>query len=228
MTLRKLTRRRGGRVAAALASAVVLLLLSPASPLRPAYAEGEPAPFNVVRVEQDWKLMLNEPRQSVVAPQFHTFMSPYPHADIAYAQATWNYRELPSFVGGGVQIQAWGPDAPYAQRSLREEPLSLTAETITWTQVLETDGTRLRFKIINGQSPSWGSFGGPSSCVDAPVPVPTLNNYSTEVTRKNSWITFGANRVSLLMITQVRYYAADGRTYTDSTPVVIYELPPSD
>ena len=58
----------------------------------------------VVRVEEDWMLVLNEPDGNVDSPQFHTVMSPFSDASSFFAQVLWNYRETPDFVTGGVQL----------------------------------------------------------------------------------------------------------------------------
>ena len=47
----------------------------------------------VIRVEEDWILVVNEPDYAVDSPQFHTVMSPDNHIDSYYAQVTWNYKE---------------------------------------------------------------------------------------------------------------------------------------
>ena len=210
-------------------AAIPLLLALPSTPISQAEvaAAGDAAGSQqavIVRVEEDWKLVLNEPGEEVTAPQFHTVVSPYAHTDEAYAQISWNYRELPEFESGGVQLQAWGADYEFGYKSYRASPLSLNAETITWTQALETNGQRMRLTILNGQSTSWGTFGGEDAHIDIPYPVRCLSGYSSAVSCENSWITYGANRVSVLMITQVRYYAADGSVSVDNTPVVVYRL----
>jgi hypothetical protein len=178
----------------------------------------------VVRVEEDWCLVLNEPAEAQTAPQFHTVMSPYGHTDIAYAQVSWNYRELPDFTAGGLQLQAWGPDFELGYRDVREDSLSTNVETITWTQSLETNGLRVRFAIANGTSQTWGPFGGEGTHIDIPAAIPSLHQYSPTVSQESSWITFGSNRVTSLVITQVRRYGANGELWVDTTPVVVYQM----
>ena len=207
--------------------ALLILILPTATALLPAAnaQEGTPAPAPVVRVEEDWQLVLNEPGESLTAPQFHTVMSPFDHLNVAYAQVSWNYRELPEFAAGGLQLQAWGPDFDLSHHALRVDSLSLDAETITWTQQLLTDGMRIRFRITNGESLSWSSFGGLWSFIDIPLALPNLNQYSPDVSAANSWITYGSNRVTSLKILQVRRYAADGTLLSvDDTPRVIYQM----
>ncbi|MBN2446334.1 MAG: hypothetical protein JXO22_06405 [Phycisphaerae bacterium] len=179
----------------------------------------------VVRVEEDWQLVLNEPGEAVMSPQFHTVMSPLCHADTAYAQVSWNYRELFDFAAGGLQLQSWGEDYAFGFADVREDPLSEDAETITWTQSLSTDGARVRFAVTNGQSLTWGTFGGSDTYIDIPISCPSLYAYSPAVSAANSMITFGSNRVTSLKITQVRRYGQNDELLSvDDTPIVIFEM----
>ena len=47
--------------------------------------------------------------------------------------------------------------------------------------------------------------------------------YSPAVSEQNSWITYGANRVTKLVITQTRSYRLSGTVTVDTTPRVVYE-----
>ncbi len=205
-------------VSAGLAS--LWLLLLPGGQIVPASA-GDEGP-RVIRVEQDWQLVLNEPGSDISAPQLHTVMSPREDLNGAYAQVSWNYRELPEFVPGGLQVQAWNSELNLGIHSVGELPLWRDAETITWTQQLETNGSTLTFKIINGRSVSWGQFGGDNMQIVLPVSMDRLNLYSSSVTQSGSWVTYGSNRVSLLQITEVRRYGVDGLLSRDTTPVVVF------
>ena len=187
----------------------------------PVVASGE-AQEPVIRVEQDWRLVLTEPDDAVLAPQLHTVMSPFGNLNSLYAQVTWNYAELPDFEEGGLQIQAWeGEDCSF-HRSFNGQGLSGIAETVRWTQVMETNGNTLSCKIVNGQSTTWGSFGGQSMGVNGSAAVPNLNQYDTGVSVGNSLVTYGANRVRLLVITEVRRYGEDGLLSVESNPRVIF------
>ncbi len=203
-------------------AAFAVLVCLPGSNLPQALADEDTSV--VIRVEEDWVLVLNEPASELVAPQFHTVMSPFQHLKQGYFQVSWNYRELPAFEAGGLQIQAWQDEDGLDDVSVGENSLSQDAETIVWTQSLETNGSQLAFKIVNGQSSSWGSFGGDEWSSVVSVATTNLNNYSAAVSKANSWITFGSNRVDSLVITEVRYYDVNGLTAVDSEPVVVYEF----
>ena len=81
----------------------------------------------VIRVEEDWVLVLNQPNDMVTAPQFHTVMSPFGSLDAVFAQVTWNYRELPDFTAGGLQMQAWNGNSFIVERSFGSNKMSETA-----------------------------------------------------------------------------------------------------
>jgi hypothetical protein len=177
----------------------------------------------VVRVEEDWTLVLNEPDDNVDSPQFHTVMSPFTHLDSYYAQVVWNYREIPDFVAGGLQLQSWNGETQIRTRSVGDSQLSTSAETITWTQSLETNGIVLLFQILNGESATWGVFGKDMN-IDAEAYLPDLENYSPKVSVANSCITYGSNRVNVLMITEIRRYSADGELVSvDTAPRYVYQ-----
>ena len=178
----------------------------------------------VTRVEEDWTLVLNEPDNNTDSPQFHTVMSPFGDVDSYYGQVLWNYRELPDFAAGGLQLNAWEGETIIRRRAIRTEQLSTTAETVTWTQALSTDGVTLTFQVFHGQSVTWGYFNRDMR-IDSAAYLSDLSQYSTDTTVENSCITYGSNRADALMITQVRYYDAGGNLLAvDSTPRVVCGL----
>lgn len=177
----------------------------------------------VIRVEEDWMLVLNEPNDNIDSPQFATLMSPYADVDSFYAQVLWNYRETPEFTAGGVQLQSYEGDTLVRRRSIEKGRLSTTAETITWTQSLETDGNVLSFEVSDGESDTWGTF-GKDMRISSNANLSDLSDYSPEVSAQQSCITYGSNRVNQMVIAKVRYYGASGLLGVDNTPRVVFEL----
>lgn len=179
----------------------------------------------VVRVEEDWELVLDEPSDALSAPQFHTVMSPFGDTDSIFAQITWNYRELPEFSSGGLQIQAWNGDTLFKEKAFGGSKLSTTSETVRWTQVLTTDGSSLSFTIKDGTSTTWGTFGYPAENmkVQGTVNLPSLNGYNTDTSVSDSCVSFGSNRVVSLKIREVRRYGTSGLLSADNTPRVVFE-----
>ena len=202
------------------AASVALLGLSVPTALQAGFSEP------VLGVVEDWELVLNEPNQALHAPQFHTVMSPFGHLDSLFAQVTWNYRELPDFTSGGLQIQAWNGETILVEKSFGTEKLSTTAETVRWTQILQTDGAKVSFTIKNGQSTTWGNFGYPAQNmkIQGSASLPNLDGYSPSLSVENSRISFCSNRVGSLKITEVRYYGASGLLGVDTTDKVVFEI----
>lgn len=194
------------------------ILLVPTLPSPAAEASQEP----IVRVEEDWQLVLNEPNDLADSPQFHTAMSPYGDLNSVYLQATWNYWEVPDFQAGGLQLQAWNVDeCAFSKSFLDYKQFSTNAETVSWTQVLDLKDAVVTFEIINGTSVTWGNFGGGSMKVQGELYPADLNAYDPEVSRASSLISYGANRVSNLAITEVRYYGKDGLLWKDTQQRIV-------
>lgn len=179
----------------------------------------------VTGVEEVWQLVLVEPDGEVYSPQFTTVMSPTGNLGSFYVQVSWNYREFPDFVPGGYQVQAWNNDALVGVRDDPEDVFNDHLEVTVWTQTMATTCSGVAFAVFDGQSTTWGLFGGPETIVGDNIAIANLDGYSPDVSVRNSRITFGANRVALLMIQEVRYYGSDtGLLYVDTTPRVAYAL----
>ena len=182
---------------------------------------------DVVRVEEDWELVLDVVSEAKQAPQFETLMSPFHYNDeltVFFCRVTWNYRELPSYAPGGFQLQTCIGDLVLSQKGYEGEPFSTAGETVTWTQQLESSADRAFFKIKNGQSTTWGAFGGSDLQLDEYPHPPNLNNYTPDVSVSKSGITYGANRVISLRIKAIRRYGPGGELLSvDSTPRVVHQ-----
>jgi hypothetical protein len=190
----------------------------------PVVVTAQEADPTVTRVEEDWVLWVYQPNGQAACPQFHTVMSPLPNLDSFYFMATWNYWEQPTFSPGGFQIQSCSGDTVLETNGNDTAELSLFAEVITWTQVMETDGQQLGFTLLNGRSQTWGSFGYPETLIVSEGMVPDLNQYSPEVSAANASITYGRNRVIMLTLDTVRYYGEDGLIRTEDNSRHVYRI----
>lgn len=210
--------RRVGLVAGAVVGGVAGFMSAP----RSAYAgEHDYAP-TIVRIEEDWELALNEPESELIAPQFYTVMAPQASCERAFFQVTWNFREMPDFQPGGLQVQAWSGEDYEGLHNVAENSLARRAENIRWTQAMVTNGDMVGFAITNGESSSWGSFGGDSVGVLQTSPVIDLNNYDPDFSATKSYVTYGANRVNSLRMREVRWYTEDGVFAVDHTHRIVY------
>jgi hypothetical protein len=84
--------------------------------------------------------------------------------------------------------------------------------------------------ITNGQSLTWGPFGGSSNLtIDMSTWRDNLNDWNSQYSIDNSRVSYGANRVNKFMRTAIRYYTRDSSgqyqlVYTDDTDTYIYKL----
>lgn len=178
----------------------------------------------IVRVEEDWELVLNEPNDDADCPQFHTVMSPLGDASSYYAEVLWNYREVPDYASGGIQLRSWYDELLLRRRTVDTRTLSEAAETIRWTQALQANDEELTFSLTNGTSTTWGAFGR-DMVIDIPTGIVELSGYNPHVSAANSCITYGSNRIESLRITAVRYFGPEGvLLYEDLSSVSVYEL----
>jgi len=188
-----------------------------------ASAAADDAPYDVARVEEDWELVIDQPDTDKNGPQVTCTISPHALRS-GYAAFDVNYHTQPNYYLGGLQLHAWSPLEPIVTRNFpANDMLATPGETITWTQTMSLNDWRLKFQVINGQSQTWGSFGGHEHSVTVWAWLWNLNGYSPEVTVANSGVSFASNRVTSLTLKAVRWYDAAGELIQESTtPRVVY------
>jgi hypothetical protein len=180
-------------------------------------------PGSVVRVEEDWTLIVNQPDQNVAAPQLSSQMSQNGTGSI-FCNLHLNARDFPKYGAGGLQVQIWKGDSNVASKTWDTWAVMNTPnEVVTWTQFLDTSNGQVTFGVSAASSQTWGDFSGQQIVV--PTSVLSLDNYTVDYSVANSGITFGANRVSYLAVTAVRIYYQDGSVQTDSTERIVYPAP---
>jgi hypothetical protein len=173
-----------------------------------------------VRVEEDWSLTVGTPNANLSCPQLSVQMAADPSSSQFY-QFHLNFQDTPSFVQGGLQLQAWNDSSLMAvSTSPDTQTMATPNELITWTQYLERDPSGLTFGISAASSTTWGDFSGNSFHVNGADSV--LDNYSSAYSVQNSGITFGVNQVSSLVLVQVRVYYSDGTMTTNAVPQIAY------
>jgi hypothetical protein len=168
-------------------------------------------------VREDWQLVVATPDLPGVGPQITTMMSPIGDNVPSFVAFNMNYRDAP-FRPGGLQIQVWYNKSLTTQDSDKTSQLSNNNETITWTQRMALQGGRLYYAVDNGQSSTWGKFGeGDQLDLDYATTTDTLSAYNPDKSAKTSGVTWQANNVTSMQITQVRYYKNGNVVYTDNT-----------
>jgi hypothetical protein len=204
-------------------TALRLLLLSAvaAGPLllSPRDALGEETTPTVVRVEEDWELLVTTPDGDSNSPQISCVVSPVGNVESLHAVFELNHQSQPSYQGGGMQLQVWDDETLVESRNFpTDESMDSADETVSWTQTMEANEGHVTFEVVNGHSTTWGEFGGQGYLnYSAASSLSNLNGYSPDVSVANSSVGFAGNRVKHLTLVRVRYVLATGEVYEDST-----------
>ncbi|HEY2250281.1 MAG TPA: hypothetical protein VGH74_04435 [Planctomycetaceae bacterium] len=163
-------------------------------------------------IEEDWQVVVGDPSYNANGPQITCTISPA-DMDTAYCAFDLNYHTQPDYQAGGLQIHTWDPTDPieYAN-SVHNGIMDTSGETVTWTTRMSWKDGNLNFKIANGQSQTWGTFGGDQSHLQLSLPttLSNLNSYSPEVSLDNSGVSFASNLVVSQTLMAVRWYDANG------------------
>jgi hypothetical protein len=181
---------------------------------------------DIVKVEEDWQLVVANPDPATFAPQVTTTMSPTADLNALYSVFDLNLRNLPSYEAGGVQLQIWNQDTSVAsKRKGTGTLLQNVNETVTWTQRMSVSDGQFSVRIVHGDSQTWGNFGGgddDSLGLQYSTTLSNLNGYDSSVSVANSGIGYSANRVTSLALVAVRAYSEDHLEAQDNTPKVVY------
>lgn len=186
---------------------------------------GQEPDLHVVRIEEDWELVIDEPDVASNAPQVTTVLSPFADLGGYYVALELNYQSQPQYAPGGVHLQLWqGQQFVSTRKFPVDARLGTASETITWTQAVEaTEGT-LTFEITDGESQTWGAFGGEGYLkVTLPGYACNLDGYRPEVSTGNSGVGFAKNRVVSLTLKRVRATASTGVVVEDDTARVVFQ-----
>ncbi len=186
----------------------------------------EPSTPDIIRVEEDWHLMVTDPDWRVDSPQIVTVFGPDAPETGVHAVFELNHGTQPDFSEGGMQFQVWYGNNLLGYRNQHAPAeLNVENEVITYTTAteLERNGIVL-MEVIDGASESWGAFGGTRSLrMRAYTTRTKLNNSNAALSPNHSRVGYGANRVGLFKRTAIRYYSADGLYSTDDTDVIVHQ-----
>jgi hypothetical protein len=170
------------------------------------------------QIEEDWKLVVGTPDIVGVGPQITTSMSPVGDDSTPFAAFDLNYREYPDFQAGGMQIQVWSGKDVLSTASEGSAQFSTAGETITWTQRMRAISGTITYDVVNGQSTTWGAFGGTGDLgVTFPTTLNSLAGYSPATSVSNSGASWESNYVTQLTLVRVRYYSGGRLIATDTT-----------
>ena len=197
---------------------VVLLLVG-------AWAVSPPAArAHVIRVEEDWEMVVSDPDPNVDSPQVTCTMSPVGNIAGWHAAFDLNQRSFVEFNPGGLQLQLWNGEVAISQVTAAASGLLATpGESISWTQSMQIADDYLVFRISGGNSVTWGDFGGSSLQIALPSGLSSLNGYDPGVSVQNSGVGYAANRVQRLVLKRVRYYTESGEQWQDNTERLVHQ-----
>ncbi len=190
----------------------------------PTFSHGQEG-GSINRIEEDWELVVGEPDASSNAPQVTCMMSPTDGDDALYATFELNYQSSPEFVAGGMQLQTWNWETSLSTHKFPNgAQMNTDNETVTWTQRMDLNGCTLQYEVLNGNSTTWGNFGGQGYLrATADSCVGSLSGYSPATSVANSGVSFASNRVVKLILKEVRYYANGQLVHTDTADRVAWE-----
>ena len=182
------------------------------------------SPPTIVRVEEDWELVIGQPDPDSDAPQVTCVISPCGNTGSLHATFELNQQSLPTFTAGGLQLQVWEGEAPVSNRGFPNDAvLAQPGETVRWTQGMELDDGSLGFEITNGSSTTWGNFGGQGYLkASVNTTLTSLDAYDPAVSVENSGVNYAANRVQSLVLKRVRVYTSAGEQVEDTTARIVY------
>lgn len=182
-------------------------------------------PVAVVRVEEDWQLVISSTDANSTAPQVTCAISPTQNVDALHATFELNHHSQPQFVPGGLQLQLWDNEIPLDSRPHPSlAVLATDSETIRWTQSMYLVGDVLTFEVSNGSSTTWGTFGGEGKLRAATTTqLSNLNGYDPTTSAKQSGVGYAANRVGKLVLKQVRLLTDSGVVLEDATERMVWE-----
>jgi hypothetical protein len=168
--------------------------------------------LKIVRVEEDWELVVETPDPLQDAPQISTWMSPTGTLEGQYFGLDLNHAQRDGYDGGGFQTKAMNGSTVAEDRlSFIGDNLNVQGENIRWTQLIAIVDDDLVFAIKNGTSQSWGSFGGPETLLRQSSNIANLNSYTPELSLQSSGVGYASNRVASLKLLRVRLYSDQGQ-----------------
>src|SRR5579863_6731475 len=158
---------------------------------------------DVYRVEEDWQLVVTDADSDINSPQITCMISPATLGTM-YCAFDLNYHTQPDYVPGGLQVHTWDPTDPIAYSSSWHTQVMSSSDTVTWTQTMTLDPNLgvITFEVINGQSQTWGTFGGTGGktlghlALSISTGLPNLDTYDPNVSLDNSGVSFGGNLVT--------------------------------
>ncbi len=178
----------------------------------------------IVRVEETWSLEVAEPDLKQNGPQVTMTMSPAGGLDGVFFLFSLNYKNFPQYQAGGLQVsQFYGEKQEQYKTGPACGALQTNEETLVWTQSISLENGNLTFEIKDGNSVTWGAFGGQGYLkISIPSSATSLNHYSPLTSIEESEIGYAGNRVASLKLMKIRWHFSNGRVYEKNAPIDIH------
>ncbi len=177
---------------------------------------------DVVLIEEEWELRLGEPDSDSSSPQISMLMSATGDLESDYFVFALNHHSAPQWAPGGLQVQYWRDGAvAQADSPNHLDTLHHYDEIVTWTQRLRLDEGDLIFEVRDGNSESWGEFGGWDLAMRVEGNVDRLNDYRPAVSIEESGVSYAGNRVRSLTLQKLRWRFDDGEESELTAPIDI-------
>lgn len=176
----------------------------------------------VISVEEQWELRVAEPDIDRSAPQTTMVISPTGDISGLHFLVTLNHATVPDYAAGGIQVQQWNGDELVQSKTAHEGTvLDQSEETIRWSQRLYLHDGHLSFQVRDGQSETWGDFGGDELRIHVGSSLSSLNQYRPGTSLTESQVNYAENRVGSLTLTKLIWITEDGQVHEQSAPIPI-------
>lgn len=191
----------------------------------PAAVMSQDSLIKITRIEEDWSVLIGTPDASDEAPQIITVVSPTGSVSGNHFVFELNHATQPEYAAGGMQLQSWyGEEVKEFRNFPKYGLLRSIGEEITFTVSMSLDGSNLHVEIQDGDSSTWGAFGGTGYLkITQATDLNTLRGYDLNTSIKNSRIGFASHRVQNFVRKEVRFYTQHGLMATDLADRVVYQ-----
>jgi hypothetical protein len=176
----------------------------------------------VVRVEEHWELRLAQPDADFSAPQTTMVISPQSELEGVHFQFTLNHVTAPQYQPGGLQVQLWDGDQLLDESTAHSDgTLHHDEEVIRWTQRVSLESETLTFEVLDGESETWGAFGGEELALSVATSLTGLNGYRPGISLTESQVGYAENRVASLTLTKLVWVTEDGEVHELNAPIAV-------
>jgi hypothetical protein len=137
-------------------------------------------------------------------------------------QFTLNHVTAPQYAPGGMQVQLWDGEQLVDESAAHEDgTFRFADEVIHWVQRVSLENETLTFEVLNGESETWGSFGGNDLSLSTPTTLTGLNEYRPGISLTESQVGYAENRVASLTLTKLVWVTEDGEVHELNAPIAV-------